>query len=58
MTQSGVRPPTFALFASQPRGIPESYVRYLTNELRDFFEFPGVPIRIEFGNRRNPYAPA
>lgn len=58
VTQSGVRPPTFALFASQPRGVPESYIRYLVNDLRDSFEFPGVPIRIEFGSRSNPYAPA
>lgn len=58
MTQSGVRPPTFALFANQPRSVPESYIRYLVNDLRDSFEFPGVPIRIELGSRSNPYAPA
>lgn len=55
ITQSKARPPTFAVFASQPLGVPEAYVRYLTNGIRDVFDFPGVPIRVNLRRQRNPY---
>jgi len=57
ITQSKARPPTFVVFASQPTGVPESYIRYLTNGLRETFDFPGVPIRINLRGQKNPYAP-
>ena len=56
VTQSGVRPPTFAVFVNRPRGVPESYVRYLVNDIRSSFGFPGVPIRIQLRRQDNPYA--
>lgn len=46
MTQAKTRPPFFVLFGSRPDAMPESYLRYLVNGLRDTFEMPGVPIRI------------
>ena len=55
VTQSGVRPPTFTVFVNRPRGVPESYVRYLANGIRESFGFPGVPIRIQLRRRDNPY---
>ncbi|HUB95457.1 MAG TPA: ribosome biogenesis GTPase Der [Stellaceae bacterium] len=55
-TQVNVRPPTFALFASKPGELPDSYRRYLTNLLRDTFDLPGVPIRMMLRKGRNPYA--
>tara|TARA_Y100001970_G_scaffold290300_1_gene423611 strand:- start:5930 stop:7234 length:1305 start_codon:yes stop_codon:yes gene_type:complete len=57
ITQSKARPPTFAVFASQPRGVPEAYIRYLVNGIRESFDFPGVPIRINLKRQRNPFAP-
>ena len=57
MTQSKSRPPTFVVFTSQPKGMPESYIRYLTNGIREEFDFPGVPIRINLRGQKNPYAP-
>ena len=57
ITQPRARPPTFAVFASRPDDVPESYVRYLTNALRARFELPGVPIRLSLRKGRNPYAP-
>lgn len=57
ITQTKARPPTFAVFCSQPTGVPESYVRYLTNGIREMFDFPGVPIRINLRGQKNPYAP-
>jgi GTP-binding protein len=57
ITQSKIRPPTFAVFCSQPSGMPESYNRYLANGIRETFDFPGVPLRINLRGQKNPYAP-
>jgi GTP-binding protein len=56
MTQAKTRPPTFALFASRPEGVPDSYLRYLVNGLREAFDLPGTPIRVHLRKGRNPYA--
>jgi GTPase len=58
MTQANVRPPTFALFASKPGELPESWRRYLVNLLRETFELQGVPIRVMLRKGKNPYADA
>ncbi|HJN22365.1 MAG TPA: ribosome biogenesis GTPase Der [Rhodospirillales bacterium] len=55
ITQAKSRPPTFILFASHPEGLPDSYLRYMTNELRQAFGLPGVPIRLHPRKGRNPY---
>ena len=56
MTQVNVRPPSFALFANHPGGLPRSYLRYLANGLRDTFDLDGVPLRIMVRKGGNPYA--
>ncbi len=56
ITQANARPPTFVLFCSRPKALPESYVRYLTNGLREAFDLPGVPIRLHLRKGDNPYA--
>jgi GTPase len=56
MTQIKSRPPSFALFCNLPNEMPESYLRYLVNGLRDRFDLPGVPIRIQLRRGDNPYA--
>ncbi|WP_404380868.1 ribosome biogenesis GTPase Der [Caenispirillum salinarum] len=56
MTQAKARPPTFAVSCSLPDDLPESYVRYLVNGLRDDFGMDGVPIRMHFRKPKNPYA--
>jgi GTP-binding protein len=56
MTQAKTRPPTFILFTSLPEDLPEAYLRYLQNGLREHFDLPGVPIRIHLRKPRNPYA--
>ncbi|MGE5506464.1 MAG: ribosome biogenesis GTPase Der [Actinomycetota bacterium] len=55
MTQAKARPPTFIVFASKPDDLPEAYVRYLVNGLRDTFRMPGVPIRLYLRGGKNPY---
>ena len=56
MTQANTRPPTFALFASKPSELPDSYRRYLVNALREDFDLPGTPIRLMLRKGANPYA--
>jgi len=56
MTQVRTRPPSFAVFTQRADELPESYVRYLVNGLRESFDLPGVPIRFGLRKRRNPYA--
>ena len=46
MTQASARPPTFVLFSSKPADLPDSYVRYAVNDLRQRFSLPGIPIRM------------
>jgi GTP-binding protein len=55
-TQIKTRPPTFALFVSRPEKLPDSYLRYLENSLRDTFELEGVPLRLQMRKGKNPYA--
>jgi len=56
MTQVKTRPPTFALFASKPFDLPESYLRYLIGGLRQDFGLDGIPIRMILRKGKNPYA--
>ena len=56
MTQAKTRPPTFAVFCSKPQDLPTSYLRYLENGLRESFDLPGTPIRINMRKGDNPYA--
>jgi GTP-binding protein len=56
ITQSNARPPTFVAFCSRPKAVPDSYLRYLVNSLRESFDMPGVPIRLHLRKGANPYA--
>src|SRR5215469_1036378 len=56
MTQVNTRPPSFALFASKPGELPDSYRRYLVNALRQDFDLPGTPIRVMLRKGKNPYS--
>jgi GTP-binding protein len=56
MTQPKARPPTFALFGNQLKALPESYLRYLTNGLREAFDLAGTPIRFVLRGGKNPFA--
>ncbi len=56
ITQPKARPPTFVLFCTRADAIPEAYLRYLVNGLREAFDLPGVPIRMTLREKKNPYA--
>ena len=56
MTQAKARPPTFIVFGTRAEQTPEDYRRYLVNGLRDSFNLPGTPVRLQFRGTKNPYA--
>ncbi|HSC17320.1 MAG TPA: ribosome biogenesis GTPase Der [Rhizomicrobium sp.] len=56
VTQPKARPPTFALFGNQLNALPDSYIRYLQNALRQAFDLYGTPIRFSLRTSKNPYA--
>ena len=56
ITQIKTRPPSFLCFCNQPDQVPESYKRYVVNELRKHFMLPGVPIRLLMKTSQNPFA--
>ncbi|HET6839170.1 MAG TPA: ribosome biogenesis GTPase Der [Bradyrhizobium sp.] len=56
ITQAKARPPSFVLFCSRADAVPQSYLRYLVNSLRDYFELPGTPVRISLREKANPFA--
>jgi GTP-binding protein len=51
-TQTGIRPPSFVLFCSDPRRVHFSLRRFLENSLRREFDFGPSPIRLQFRGRR------
>ena len=55
MTQIKTRPPTFALWVSQPDKLPGSYQRYVINAIRTDYDLPAVPIRLVLRRSKNPF---
>src|SRR5262249_2766601 len=63
-TQTGVRPPTFTLFCTDPEAVQPSYRRFLENRLREAFDLRGTPLRLSlrarsgtgFANHTSPFA--
>jgi GTP-binding protein len=58
MSQAKTRPPTFVIFSTRAADLPDAYMRYLVNGLRDAFGLDGVPIRISLRKPKNPFADA
>ena len=56
ITQVKARPPGFVLSCTRPDAMPQSYIRYLVNGLRETFDMPGVPIRVALRAPDNPFA--
>ncbi len=54
-TQAKSRPPTFILFTSRPDDLPDSYLRFLENGLREDFSLGGTPLRLITRKPKNPY---
>ena len=55
ITQAKARPPSFVVFCTRADAIPDIYIRYLVNGLRETFELPGTPIRLTLREKDNPF---
>lgn len=44
--------PTFIMFCNNPKYLHFSYKRFLENQIREYFGFDGVPIKILFRERK------
>jgi GTPase len=51
-TQTGSTPPRFTLFANRPEDLPENYLRYVENALRERYDLWGVSVRIRVKSSR------
>jgi GTPase len=51
-TQTGASPPRFTLFATRPKDLPESYLRYVENALRERYGLWGASVRIRVKSSR------
>ena len=56
MAQVRTRPPTFHVWCNRPQAVQPSYVRYLTNGLRETFGLHGIVLRVHTTTGKNPYA--
>ncbi len=56
ITQPKTRPPSFVLFCTRADAVPDAYLRYLVNAMREKFDLPGTPIRLMLREKANPYA--
>jgi GTP-binding protein len=52
MSQVAVRPPTLIFSTNEPKGIGDSYQRYLMRRLRQVYGFTGSPLRLFFRKRK------
>jgi GTP-binding protein len=50
--QTGSAPPRFTIFASRPKDVPESYLRYVENALRERYGLCGVSVRLRVRGSR------
>ena len=44
------------MWVSKPLDLPETYIRYLVNGIRETFGIQGVPVRLNLRKPKNPYA--
>lgn len=51
ITQLPTETPTFAFFCNHPQYIQVQYERYLINNIRQQFNFSGVPVKVIFRNK-------
>lgn len=52
MTQTSVNPVAFRIFATSPDNVPESYVTYLKNRIREDLGFDQIPVMLEMKSSR------
>jgi GTP-binding protein len=51
ITQYAVAPPSFMFSCNKPQNIVPTYLRFITNRLREHYGFSGSPIKLKFKQR-------
>lgn len=54
LTQVASNPPRFVLFVNRPELMTDTYKKYLINNLREEFPFPGCPLIFELRGKTKP----
>ncbi len=55
MTQTGTNPVSFIIFATRPEVVPETYITYLKNRIREDLGFDQIPIQLELKGSRQKW---
>ena len=55
MTQASVNPVSFIIFATRPEVVPEPYVTYLKNRIREDLGYDQIPVQVEFKGSRQKW---
>ena len=55
MTQTSINPVNFVIFATRPDNVPQSYVTYLKNRIREDLGFDQIPVQIEMKASRKAW---
>ena len=55
MTQTSTNPVTFMLFATRPEVVPEPYITYLKNRIREDLGFDHIPVQLEMKGSRSKW---
>lgn len=54
--QGGRNPPRIIVHGTRLDTLPDSYKRYLENQIREHYQLIGTPVRLEFRGGTNPFA--
>lgn len=55
MTQAGTNPVSFIIFATKPEVVPEPYITYLKNRIREDLGFDQIPVQLELKASRTKW---
>ena len=55
MTQTGVNPVSFLIFATKPESVPQTYIAYLKNKIREDLGFNKIPVQLELKASRQKW---
>lgn len=55
MTQKGTNPVSFIIFATKPDVVPETYITYLKNRIREDLGFEQIPVQLEIKGSRTKW---
>ncbi|MDE5898074.1 MAG: ribosome biogenesis GTPase Der [Treponemataceae bacterium] len=55
MVQTGVNPVSFLIFATRPEVVPETYMTFLKNRIREDLGFENIPIQLEMKASRQKW---